>query len=76
MVPGAFMRGFGPYLTMSPATAVALGIAVPEYVGDFEVAAEGTTPKGLATARELIMQDSNLVMVALPQFPCPWGSWG
>lgn len=73
VVPGAFMRGFTPYLTISPETAASLGIEDPGYVGEFVVAAEGTTPGGLAQASALIRADNNLVMVGRETFPYPWG---
>ena len=76
VVPGAFIRGFAPQLTVSPATAAALGIHEPEYVGEYVVAADGTTPAEMAQVRELLTKDSNLVMVGLPQFPYPWGDMG
>lgn len=73
VVPGAFLKGFASYLTVSPETAARLGIESPEYVGEYVVAAEGTGPAELARARELMMADNNLLMVGLPQLPYPWG---
>lgn len=76
VVPGAFMRGFAPYLTISPETAASLSIETPEYVGEFVVAADGTTPGGLAQASALIRADNNLVKVGRESFPYPWGEMG
>ncbi|WP_343317344.1 ABC transporter permease [Arthrobacter sp. TMP15] len=76
VVPGAFMRGFTPYLTISPETAASFAIENPEYVGEFVAAAKGTTPSELAQASALIKADNNLVKVGRESFPYPWGEMG
>jgi ABC-type transport system, involved in lipoprotein release, permease component len=72
-LPGAFVRGFAPPLTVSPATARALGVTEVVYVGEYVVAAEKLSVRDLDRAVEVIDATTTLVWVARPVRPYPWG---
>ncbi|MFT3797296.1 FtsX-like permease family protein [Microbacterium sp.] len=75
-LPGAFLRGFAPSLTVSPATAHALGVAEFDYLGEYVLTDRPLTTAELNRARELVTAHTSLVNVATPQFVEPWGGDG
>jgi len=72
-LPGAFVRGFAPPLTVSSATARALGVSELVYVGEYVVTSTELSARDLERAAELIDATTTLVWVARPQLPYPWG---
>lgn len=73
-LPGAFVRGFAPLLTLSPDTARAIGVADLRYVGGYVDTTRELTQQELAQAGNLVRQHTELIMIATPQFPYPWGT--
>jgi putative ABC transport system permease protein len=72
-LPGAFVRGFAPPLTVSPATARALGVTELEYVGEYVVTSTELSVRDLERAIDVINATTTLVWVARPNLPYPWG---
>lgn len=73
-LPGAFVRGFAPPLTVSPETARNLGIPAVSYVGEYVVTSRELTQGELDQAWKIIPEHTTLVSIATPQLPYPWGS--
>jgi len=72
-LPGAFVRGFAPPLTVSPATARTLGVTELEYVGEYVTTSTELSLRDLARAVDLVDAHTTLVWVARPHLPYPWG---
>ncbi|MDF2992197.1 MAG: hypothetical protein K0S37_2711 [Microbacterium sp.] len=72
-VPGAFLRGFAPPLTVSPETARALGITEFDFVGEYVLTSRPLTAGELDRAREIVTTHTSLVTMATPQNVDPWG---
>jgi putative ABC transport system permease protein len=72
-LPGAFVRGFAPPLTVSPATAWMLGVTELEYVGEYVTTSTELTARDMARALDLIDAHTTLVWVVRPHLPYPWG---
>lgn len=75
-VPGAFLRGFAPRLTVSPETAHALGVTEFDYVGEYVLTDRPLTGGELVRAREVVREHTSLTSVATPQYVAPWGDDG
>lgn len=72
-LPGVFVRGFAPPLTVSPATARTLGVTELEYVGEYVTTSTELTSRDMARALDLIEAHTTLVWVVRPYLPYPWG---
>jgi len=72
-LPGAFVRGFAPPLTVSPATARMLGVTELDYVGEYVVTSRELSARDLDRAKEVINSTTTLVRVVTPYLPYPWG---
>lgn len=75
-VPGAFLRGFAPSLTVSPETARARGIERFDYVGEYVLTERPLSAGELNRARDLVSAHTSLAQVATPDYVEPWGGDG
>ena len=72
-MPGVFLRGFAPPLTVAPDSAAGLGVKHLEYLGGYVITDPELTPAQSARARALIEQHTTLAWVGEPALPHPWG---
>ena len=72
-LPGAFVRGLAPMLSVSPATAKSLGVPKLEYLGEIVTTSSELSPAQLDNARQLVEQHTTLVWFGQPLFRYPWG---
>lgn len=73
-LPGAFVRGFAPPLTVSAGTAESLGVAGTEYVGEYVLTPATLGDRELSHARSIVEDHTRLARVGSAQFPHPWGT--
>lgn len=75
-LPGRFVRGLAPMLTVSPSTAQSLGVPALEYLGEIVTTSSELSPAELDSARQLVEQHTTLVWFGQPMFRYPWGGVG
>lgn len=73
-LPGVFVRGFAPLITVSPATAEALGVTDLRYVGGYVTTTHELSRSEVAQAEDLIRKHTALIYYSSPQLPYPWGT--
>lgn len=72
-VPGAFLRGFAPALTVSPETARSFGVERFDYVGEYVLTDRPLSTAELDRARDLVSAHTSLAQVTTPRYVEPWG---